>query len=227
MIVGFNKIVEDAANINSASDLSQKIIFTITHGFLAPGMKLPSVNALAEMVGLNRLTVLKSLDELEIEGWITKKVRSGCFVANKLPIDLPRKIGKVDHLKKPLPSLVINNIQEIKQNFFRLSFNDGYPDYRLFPSIEMARAYSTTFKDHQSKDALLYYDVNGHITLRHQLASYIHKSRSIQCSEENLLVTRGSTMGIYLVTRTVCERGDTVAMGEPGYHIAKEVFQTE
>lgn len=227
MIVGFNKIAEDSATINSASKLSQKIIFTITRGFLAPGMKLPSVNEIATMVGLNRLTVLKSLDELEIEGWITKKMRSGCFVADKLPIDLPQKIGKIDPQKAPLPALAKNTISEIKQNFFRLSFNDGYPDYRLFPSVEMARAYSTAFKDFQSKEALLYYDVHGHRKLRDNLASYIHKSRSIKCSVNNVFVTRGSTMGIYLITRTVCERGDAVAMGEPSYHITKEVFQAE
>lgn len=225
--VGFALIVENSAEIDSASALTQNIILAITQGYLAPGTKLPSVNEIASLVGLNRLTVLKSLDELEIEGWIVKKLRSGCLVANELPLDLPQKIGEIDYHNKALPSLAKQDISELKQNFYRLSFNDGYPDYRLFPSGEMARAYSTSFKDHQSKEALLYYDVYGHEVLRNKLTSYVHESRSIKCDMSNIFVTRGSTMGIYLVTRTVCEKGDAVAMAEPGYYVAKEAFDAE
>ena len=66
MSIGFNKIYEEKAHIKTAEDLTQKIISTIIDGFLIPGTKLPSVNTIASMVNLNRLTVLKSLDEFSI-----------------------------------------------------------------------------------------------------------------------------------------------------------------
>ncbi len=216
MQIAFSEIIgADPQSIDSASALTQRMITAITKGRLAPGTRLPSVNKIAKTVQLNRLTVLRAMDELDIEGWVVKKPRSGIFVSDNLPVDMPQGIGQLEGNRHSLPPLTKPDIIDSSQNFFQLSLNDGYPDHRLFPVQEVARAYSTAFKDHADKTALLYYDVYGQEQLRGALATYVHQTRNIRCTAENTMVTRGSTLGIYLVAKTVCQRGETIAMEIP------------
>jgi len=228
MHIAFSDIIgADPESIDSASALTQSLITAVTKGRLAPGTRLPSVNKIAETVQLNRLTVLKAMDELAIEGWVVKKPRSGIFVSDNLPVDMPLGIGQLDGDRHPLPPLSKPDIIGSRQNFFRLSLNDGYPDHRLFPVQAVARAYSTAFKDHADKASLLYYDVYGQEELREALATYVQQTRHIRCGAENTMVTRGSTLGIYLVAKTVCQRGETIAMADPGYRSARQSFEAE
>jgi len=228
MYVAFAEILgEDHHDIDSASALTQRIIVAITKGLLAPGTRLPSVNKIAGTVDLNRLTVLKAMDELDIEGWVVKKPRSGIYISESLPVDMPQNIGLLEGNRHPLPPLTESNITGSGQNFFRLSLNDGYPDHRLFPVQEVARAYSTAFKDHADKASLLYYDVYGQEELREALATYVHQTRNIRCRAANIMVIRGSTLGIYLVAKTVCQRDETIAMADPGYRSARQSFEAE
>jgi GntR family transcriptional regulator / MocR family aminotransferase len=228
MQIAFSEIIgAEPQSIDSASALTQSMITAITKGRLAPGTRLPSVNKIARTVQLNRLTVLKAMDELDIEGWVVKKPRSGIFVSDNLPVDMPQGIGQLEGDRHPLPPLIGPDIIGPRQNFFRLSLNDGYPDHRLFPVQEVARAYSTSFKDHADKASLLYYDVYGQEELREALATYVHQTRNIQCRAENTMVTRGSTLGIYLVAKTICQRGESIAMADPGYRSARQSFEAE
>lgn len=217
----------DKNEIKSSIDLTQTLIRIISNGYLAPGSKLPSINEIASQTTLNRLTVLKSMDELEIEGWVVKKERSGIYISECLPIDNYSQLQKSIKSLQNLPSLAPNSLSILKQNFSRLSFNDGYPDYRLFPNAEMARAYSTAFKDNNNKESILYYDVYGQKILREAISNYIHKTRHIKNKADNIMVTRGSTMGIYLSIKCICTSGDKVAMSIPGYYLAKEAFINE
>ena len=228
MKINFKELLHpDGKDLQTSVELTQTIIKAILAGRLAPSMKLPPVNEMGQMVGLNRLTVLKSMTELEIEGWVTKKERSGIYINKNLPVINPDGLKNVFRTKQPLPKLAKNQITPLKQNFFRFSFNDGYPDHRLFPVREMARIYSTTLKDHHDKSSILYYDVFGHQQLREALSRYINNSRGIRNAPDNIIITRGSTMGIYLTTKVLCNRGESVAMTAPGYYLARETFESE
>lgn len=215
------------STVKGATDLSRLLIGFIVKGLIGPGHKLPSVNKMSAAVKLNRLTVLKAMDELYIEGWVEKRERSGIFVSPSLPVEHFEKWNLENQNSKAIPDLPDNTLTQHVQNYFPLNFNDGYPDIRLFPVLEMARAYSTTLKDHMQHQSLSYYDVYGHTELRSTLSQYLHHSRGISNSLDNLMVTRGSTMGIYLAAKVVCRPGDTVAMGYPGYYMARELFVNE
>src|SRR5690606_39154059 len=43
-------------------------------------------------------------------------------------------------------------------------------------------------------------------------------------TENNLLLTRGATMGIYLAARVITQPGDHIIMSEPGFRFARELF---
>ncbi len=213
-------------NLALHQKISQGIIDLITKGVLPRGQKLPSVNQMALDLGVHRLTVLRSLEELEAEGWIRKQEKRGAFVNEDLPVY--RFKSPMAPLSGPLPEMDIPDldIRPLKQDYSRLSFNDGYPDHRFMPHRELARAYSTVLREKTSKQLLLYYDLTGYAPLVNTLKEYLQNTRSINFEHRELLVTRGSTNGLYLAIKALLVPGNTVAMGEPGYHLMRETFLT-
>jgi len=53
----------------------------ITHGEFRPGMRLPSERALAARLGVSRVTVVRALTRLRLEGLVVTRHGSGTFVA--------------------------------------------------------------------------------------------------------------------------------------------------
>jgi DNA-binding transcriptional MocR family regulator len=53
----------------------------ITHGELRPGLRLPSERALAQQLGVSRVTVVRALTRLRLEGLVVTRHGSGTFVA--------------------------------------------------------------------------------------------------------------------------------------------------
>jgi DNA-binding transcriptional MocR family regulator len=53
----------------------------MTHGELRPGMRLPSERALATRLGVSRVTVVRALTRLRLEGLVVTRHGSGSFVA--------------------------------------------------------------------------------------------------------------------------------------------------
>lgn len=57
----------------------------IERGTLLPGVRLPTVRALAEQLDLAPNTVARAYRELEQDGWLEGRGRAGTFVADRLP----------------------------------------------------------------------------------------------------------------------------------------------
>src|SRR5215467_15981348 len=53
----------------------------IAHGELRPGMRLPSERALAARLNVSRVTVVRALTRLRLEGLVVTRHGSGTFVA--------------------------------------------------------------------------------------------------------------------------------------------------
>src|SRR5512142_2599543 len=53
----------------------------IAHGELRPGMRLPSERALAARLNVSRVTVVRALTQLRLEGLVVTRHGSGTFVA--------------------------------------------------------------------------------------------------------------------------------------------------
>jgi DNA-binding FadR family transcriptional regulator len=53
----------------------------MTHGEFRPGMRLPSERALAVRLGVSRVTVVRALTRLRLEGLVVTRHGSGSFVA--------------------------------------------------------------------------------------------------------------------------------------------------
>ena len=222
--------VDRASDVPVYIQISRSLAEDIRRGRLRPGDRLPGSRALAVGLAVNRNTVVAAYRELEAEGWITGSEASGTFVSSRLPGDVPRAFGV---LRREVPArsgfdLAAPPDHGLGPVFPRgtLDFGSGTPDVRLLPVNALARAYGRAMDakggrvlDYQTcgRSALELEDGSyGSRELRRTLANMLAATRGLAAGWENVIVTRGSQMGLLLVARALLEPGDVVAVEEMG-----------
>lgn len=78
-------IIKNGSPIPIYEQVKNAIKDEILQGNVSPGEKLPSVRSLARELSISILTVKKSYDELELEGFIESRQGLGTFVGNYDP----------------------------------------------------------------------------------------------------------------------------------------------
>lgn len=210
--------------------ITAAIIADIRRGRLVAGERLPSSRALASELGVHRNTVLAALHELRSQGWIETQPGRAVFVASALP-DPPRRPGRTRRNEVGFALPLLQRIfdrhdpRTPPRSAGDLIMDSATPDPRLFPVDVLARAWRRTLTRHGRK--LLTYDDDsvGHRSLRRALATMLRSTRGMTCTEEDILITRGSQMAIDLVARTVLAPGDRVVVEALGYRPAWDALR--
>lgn len=211
--------------------LANQLIALIKNQTLASQVKLPGSRTLAQLIEVHRKTVIACYDELILQGWLESIPKKGTFVNSQLPIlnKLPISSSKAkkenwqsgfsfDH-KSILKRIVYQNPSEY------ISLNDGVSDPRLAPTEEISRIYSRIIRKKHNYKYLTYGSTYGNPELRKVLAQYLNETRGLKISEDNILITRGSQMGIFLTAQLLIKKGDHVIVGETNYKSADISFQ--
>jgi GntR family transcriptional regulator/MocR family aminotransferase len=58
-----------------------------------------------------------------------------------------------------------------------------------------------------------------------ELAKFLSETRGLQVNPDNILITKGVQMGMYLTAQVLLKKGDVAIVPEPGYPAANEVFE--
>jgi GntR family transcriptional regulator/MocR family aminotransferase len=198
----------------------------IRAGRLPSGSRLPGSRALAARLGVHRNTVLSAYAELVSEGWLDGRGGSGTYVSDDLPQppqglalpDVSRDPHRIGVALPPPPS----QTRPLPPSGM-LSFGST-PDTRSVPWPALARAYRRVLA--RAAPALLdYADPAGDLALRTALAEMLAQLRGLAIGAEDVFITRGSQMALYLVARSLCVPGDCVAVEGLGYRPAWAAFE--
>jgi GntR family transcriptional regulator/MocR family aminotransferase len=211
--------------------LAKKLVIAITEGVLQPATQLPGSRHLAESLSVHRKTVIRAYDDLIAQGWLESKTGSGTFVAGHLPLIQPEKlVNKVETTGDPLLTAGFHFEQaaHLERSFIKehtlYHLDDGFPDPRLAPLHDLSRAYRTQLIIGNAYNRLGYDDPQGSAFLRDQLAIYLMETRGIKVTKNNILITRGTVMGLYLASTALIRPGDNVIAGTPGWASAENIF---
>jgi GntR family transcriptional regulator/MocR family aminotransferase len=209
--------------------LTNQFMQLIRSGTLQSGQKILSSRALSEILGVHRKTVIVALDELLAQGWLETKQGSGTFVAKNLPEIKPQKLKENESIsiKKAGFSFEAKPFlqREVVKASDKLHLDDGFPDPRLAPLLDLSRAYRSNLIHGNSYVKLGYGDTKGSVWLRQELAKYLNESRGLKITSDNILIVRGTIMAMYLLTTAFVKRGDNVVLGEKTWASAKINFQ--
>lgn len=216
--------------------LESEIIQLICRGVLKPGQALPSSRELAQSLKINRKTVVATYEELSAQGWVESRDRSGVYVSSHLPdtsvrstsqnskkLMRSRQPGYPFLTKRPSNGATRTDDSEARPPLYKI--DDGFPDPRIAPIEQLVREYRRLGKSRLANQFLMYGPEHGSYRLRVELARFLNRTRGMQVTEKEVLITKGTQMAIYLATQLLVRPGDTVFVPEPGYLDANQTFK--
>jgi len=212
--------------------IANSIIGLIRRGVLKPESALPASRVLAKAVNVHRKTVVAAYDELYAQSWVDVYPRRGIFVAKNLPDIKPKPLSDkresnsfptVTYFDVPEHVPFINMYKAYPEQ--NIVFNDGFPDTRIAPVDLLVREYRRFGNYRFTSKYLMYGPEQGSENLRNELARFLAETRGLQVSPDDILITKGVQMAMYLVAQVLLSKGDTVIVPDPGYPGANELFQ--
>src|SRR5450631_4324888 len=224
-------VIDKALPIAVYLQVANGIISFIRQGALRPGSALPPSRVMAKSLQVHRKTIIAAYEELDAQSWIDVYPRKGIFVANDLPDVSPRPITQCvqSHHLPAATHFYVDDTPVVSHLFTRtaegtLVINDGFPDTRIAPVELMVREYRRFARYRFTPKYLMYGPEQGSENLRNQLSAFLSETRGLEVGPEDILITKGVQMALYLTAQVLLVKNDTVIAGEPGYSGANEVF---
>ncbi len=227
-----NIVLTRDSSRNLYLQLCDQVISFIKSGKIPPSTKLPSSRKLSEDLHVHRKTIIAAYDELISQGWIETIPSRGTFVTSTLPLIQPKQFNfstlnnitkeKSGFSFKTRPHLLRK--LNVKNSLETLIIDDGIPDHRLAPNEEIGRIYRNITKKSYHKNLLTYGSIYGNAELRKNLVSYLNETRGLNISMDNILITRGSQMGIYLASQLLLTNKNRIITGSTNYMTADNTF---
>ncbi|MBB3394243.1 PLP-dependent aminotransferase family protein [Rhizobium sp. BK060] len=210
-----------------ARKIYQQLKRQIIDGVYGNGGKLPSSRALAVEFGVSRNTVTVAYDQLLAEGFITVSQGSRPLAVPAIQ-PKPFESRTTEIAADQRLSEYAKRVLEVRLPS-RSSFSNTVIDFRYgdisaddFPTIQWRKALNQATGRQTSR--LSYGDPKGSPRLRAALQAYLWRARSIECSSDQIVIVNGSQQGLELCARILLDPGDTYAIEEPCYPMARHVF---
>lgn len=198
---------------NSSSALYLQLYEHIKNEILAGRIKdfekLPSKRKLSYELKVSVNTVQSAYEQLEAEGYIQAKERSGFYV---VPFEKVRFTPSNDY---------INSADEEKNEGYEFSFGTDGVDMSAFPYNTWGRLLRKAFSD---KNCFLEKgDSRGDLPLREALCSLLHRLRGVKCDASQIIVGGGSEYLISLITGLV-GTDKIFAVENPCYNKTRDIY---
>ena len=131
----------------------------------------------------------------------------------------------ISHKMSTLKPSVIREILKYSSDPNVISFAAGNPASETFP-VEKIAAITADILQKDPTAALQYSLSDGYPALCTTLERWLAQDYGIDFSENTLLITSGAQQGIDLVTKCLCDEGDTVLVEKPTFIGALNTFRS-
>jgi GntR family transcriptional regulator/MocR family aminotransferase len=219
-------VADRSAGASMATQIAGQVRDAVTSGVLVAGERLPSTRDLAVTLSVSRTVVTTAYAQLFAEGWLEGRHGAGTFVADVAPSD---------------PSVLKRAINTARANSYTQSSTSreaGEPWsagqagelIELRPGIGWAAGiepavWRRAWRQAGTQPPTSWPDPHGIPELRGALARYLRRSRALNVTPDQILVTRGVSNGLAAIAAALVKPGDKVGVEEPGYPSAREVLR--
>ena len=203
----------------------QNVLEMIESGTLKPGDKAPSLRRLAARMRVSLSTVALAYGQLESEGVMEARPKSGFFVRVRREALPPPGI-------KPCPGEApapLNRAAIIRTVLANMSRRDMLPlgvartDENLLPLAQLSRMMAQVLRDEGDRVGF-YGPVEGFEPLRRQIA-LLAMEAGMDCTASDTLVTSGAMEALHIALRCVTRAGDTVVIASPTYYCFLQLLE--
>lgn len=220
--------------VDLAVDLSQRTgrtdaIYRALHGALTTGRvpageRLPSTRDLARDLGVSRASVAEAYERLVAEGFLETRTGAGTFATAAASDTPPVRQSRSPGALRPRPGWrwsprPASGDSPVPAHDFRV----GIPDASLFPFDTWRRLLAAESRAGGAA-AGSYGGPAGLPRFREAVARYVAGARGVQAGPDDVIATTGAQQALDLVARVLLAPGDVVAMEDPGYPEARELF---
>ncbi|GLY11033.1 PLP-dependent aminotransferase family protein [Pseudobacillus badius] len=198
----------------------------ISSGEWPIGSKIPSQRKLAELLSVNRSTIVTALEELKTEGLIEGVMGKGTMVVNNTWTLLAASPPSWDEsapfsAPKPLPAPVLETDGvKAPEHFIELSKGELAQD--IFPTDNMQQV---MMRLAQSLEPFGYEEPKGYLPLRKAISDYMRK-QGTDISPASILIVSGAIQGLQLISAGLLHKGSTVFLEKPSYLYSLHTFQS-
>ena len=204
---------------------------TILDGVTKQRDRLPSTRTLASEIGVARATVEAAYQQLETEGFLTRRHGSGTFVAaldRDAPVRSKPRSKPVSRHLRPQATLSERGKEiwrrgGVVDQTVALPFAAAMPDVRPFPR-DLWRKITARVLRKSGPSILMYGEAQGFQPLREQIARYLSAHRGVRCTERQVILLSSSQQAMWLIASLLVDPGDRIAVEDPGYHGARSAF---
>lgn len=175
------------------------------------GDKLPSIRKIASLYNLSKNTVETAYSQLVAEGYIESYPKSGYIVEDT----------NADSFK---PKNKVEDLKEEEKDVWLYNFDPTCLSSDTFPLKLWKRLFNKYIDE--SLNFGKYSNGQGEHGLRVEIAKYISKSRGVNCAAQQIIIGNGFPDSIGLLAKIIDKKYDTLAIENPGYYIAGNVFKS-
>ena len=181
----------------------------IREGKLKYETKLPSTRALSEHLNVSRSTVQLAYDQLVSEGYIEARPCRGYYV---LKLDGLYNLKAVEYKESH------RNTQKTQK--YEIDFSPSGIELANFPYNALRKISRNIMAE--ELDLFNIGEPQGDYAFRETIAGYLHESRGVNCSPDNIVVGAGDQYLLMLLDRLLCEKHGSIsyAMENPAYRKA-------
>lgn len=188
----------------------------ILNGNIPHGSKLPSIRSLAKDLKLGKNTIENAYEQLIAEGYVKARKRSGLYV-EKIDSD-------INNFKNLNAADSEQHVYKTSDESIKYDFRSGQIDLDLFPYNQFRKILNRCM-DESNKELLLYGEHKGDYGFRCEIAKYIHHSRGVVCTPDQIIISSGNQQSLTMLCHIISRFYKTIAFEEPGFFGAKAVFK--
>jgi DNA-binding transcriptional MocR family regulator len=207
--------------------LYQQVINLITemriNGTLQTGQKLPSLRNLSASLSVSIPTVKQAYIELERQGVILAKPKSGYFLTHQNRTVQPKKA------RLPTKPIAVSRQQLIEEVFKSIHHTNNLPLGVANPvaALPITKTINRTMRRVMTvmgDKALHYGPVAGYAPLRRQLA-YSYMEYALPLAPDDIIITNGAQEALNIALQCVAKAGDVIAVESPCYFGILELIE--
>lgn len=213
--------------------IREMLVRAILDGWFPLDAPIPSSRDLAEKLGVARNTVVLSYQQLTDEGYLISRERSGYYVN---PAILGKPVARREQQRNRgsppqwrdrfrfQPSAQKNIVKKADWQKYPFPFIYGQFDPSLFPTHDWRECCMKELSVMEIKDWAPDLFTRDDPSLIKQIRTRVLPRRGVFAEDDEIVATVGAQQAIYLIADLLLTDATVVAMEDPGYPDARNIF---
>lgn len=232
--------LDKKSTLSKKDQVRETLAQNILDGLFEPGSRLPSCREIATQLEVSRNTAVSAYHSLIDDGLVAAHERSGYFVSDHIPrnliedtidrrwetakssnpVDLSTRCKNNGRLPADLPVI------ERPENWYEYPypFISSQIESTLFPITEWRECSRLALNRKSLSLWASDFSYDDSYELVKQIRQRLLPRRGVFANDDEILVTLGTQQAIYLVAALLGGQGKKVAMEDPGYPDARNIF---